>query len=228
MPMSNYNKATSSCRLLLLGSTGAVGQQVLRLAVANPHVATVIAPTRRVLDRHGKLVNPITDFSALSPDSDWWQVDAVICTLGTTIGVAGSQAAFAAVDRDLPILIAAHARRAGAGAFALNSSLGASLTGNFYLRTKAEAEAGIRALAYPSYTIVRPSLIDAERNESRPGERLGLAVAGVLRPLIPRRYRPVSAAAIAVALLKSALDARPGEHIIESDAIGNVDLSGTG
>jgi uncharacterized protein YbjT (DUF2867 family) len=226
--MSNNNRATSTCRLLLLGSTGAVGQQVLRLALADPRVAAVIAPTRHALDRHGKLVNPITDFTVLSPDSDWWQVDAVICTLGTTIRVAGSQAAFATVDRDLPILIATHARRAGAEAFALNSSLGASLPGNFYLRTKAEAEAGIRELAYPSYTIVRPSLIDAERRESRPGERIGLAVAGVLRPFIPRRYRPVTAEAIASALLQSVLDARPGEHIIESDAIANAGLSGAG
>ncbi len=143
----------------------------------------------------------------------------MICTLGTTIKAAGSQAAFAAVDRDLPVAIAAMARRHGATAFALNSSLGASLSGNFYLRTKAEAEAGIRALGYPSYTIVRPSLIEAKRSEARLGEQIGLAVAGVFRPLIPRRYRPVSAEAIARRLLQSALDAAPGEHIIESEAI---------
>ena len=80
-----------------------------------------------------------------------------------------SQAAFAAVDRDLPIQVATLARVAGATRFALNSALGANPAGNFYLRTKAAAEAGIRTINYPSFTIVRPSLIDAVREEVHPG-----------------------------------------------------------
>jgi uncharacterized protein YbjT (DUF2867 family) len=64
----------------------------------------------------------------------------VICTLGTTIKAAGSQAAFAAVDRDLPIQVAKLAKASGATRFALNSSLGANPVGNFYLRTLAEVQ----------------------------------------------------------------------------------------
>ncbi len=204
-------------RLLLVGATGAVGQQVLAAALADPRVAQVIAPTRRPLPAHVKLHAPIVDFAHLHIDAPWWQVDAVICTLGTTIKVAGSQEAFAAVDRDLPIQVARLARQAGAMRFALNSSLGASLGGNFYLRTKAEAEAGIRAISYPNYTIVRPSLIDTEREELRSGERLGLLVARTFRPLIPMRYRPVTAERIAHALLESVLNGKAGECIVESE-----------
>ena len=211
--------STKPQRLLLVGATGAVGREVMTQALAEPRVAEVVALTRRPLLPAERLINIVTDFMALQEVAEWWAVDAVICTLGTTIKVAGSQAAFAAIDRDLPIAIAAAARQAGAKSFALNSSLGANLSGNFYLRTKAEAEVGIRELGYPSYSIVRPSLIDAERSESRIGEQVGLAVARCFRPLIPRRYRPVSAAAIARKLLRSALDAAPGEHIIESEAI---------
>ena len=68
--------------------------------------------------------------------------------------------------------------------------------------------------------MVRPALIDAQRSESRPGERVGLWVSRVLGPLIPRRYRPVAASAIARALLQAALDAEPGQHTIESEHIG--------
>lgn len=211
--------ATQSVRLLLLGATGAVGQQVLRLALADPRVREIVAPTRRPLPAQPGLLNPVIDFADLPLDAPWWRVDAVICALGTTLKQAGSARAFAAVDRDLPIAMGAAARRAGAMAFAFNSSLGASLSGNLYLRTKAEAEAGLRALAYPSHTIVRPSLIEATRAEARPGEQVGLAVARMFRPLIPRRYRPVRAEAIARALLNAALDAAPGERVIESDAI---------
>ena len=206
-------------RLLLLGATGAVGQQVLYQAFMDARVAKVLAPTRRPLEPHPKLDNPVTRFSELPDDASWWTADVVICALGTTIKVAGSQAAFAAIDRDLPIAIALRARAAGAQTFVLNSSLGAARTGNFYLRTKAEVEDGIRQLGFPSYTIVRPSLIDAKRTESRPGEKIGLAIACLLGPLIPRRYRPVKAEAIARTLICSALESIPGERIIESEAI---------
>ena len=213
---------TTLQRLLLLGATGAVGSQALRLALANPAIARVVAPTRRALPAHAKLDNPLTDFADIASDAPWLKADALICALGTTIKVAGSQAAFAAVDRDLPIRIATLARAAGASRFALNSSLGASADGNFYLRTKFEAEAGIRALHYPMYAIVRPSLIDAQRAQPRSGERLGLLLARALRPLIPRRYRAVKAERIAEALLASVVDNAPGEDIIESDRLQDL------
>jgi uncharacterized protein YbjT (DUF2867 family) len=163
--------------------------------------------------------NPVLDLATLAEDSSFWRVDGVICTLGTTIKVAGSQTAFAAVDRDVPVRVARCARRAGATRFALNSSLGASPGSNFYLRTKAEAEQAIRELGYPSYTIVRPSLIDADRDEPRLGEQFGLLVARVLRPIIPRRYRPVKAAAIAATLITAVIAGLPGERIVESEDI---------
>ncbi len=204
-------------RLLLLGATGAVGREVLAQALADPRVAQVIAPTRRPLAAHDKLLNPVIDFARLDAAAPWWQADAVVCALGTTLKVAGSQSAFAAVDRDLVIDTARLARQAGATRMALNSSLGASAQGNFYLRTKAQAEQGVRALGYPSLAIVRPSLIAAERDTVRPGEAAGLWVSRILGPLIPRRYRPVGAARIARALLEAVLQGAPGERIFESE-----------
>lgn len=207
-------------RVLLVGASGAVGQEVLKQALAHRHIARVVALTRRPLSlKHPKLVNPVLDFSVLPDAAKWWVCDAMICTLGTTIRQAGSAAAFAAVDRDLPLEIARRAKTAGATRCALNSSLGASLKGNFYLRTKAEAEQGIIALDFASTTIVRPSLIDANRNDSRPAERAGILVARVLRPLIPQRYRPVTPQQIAYALVEGVVSETPGLKIIESDQL---------
>jgi len=205
-------------RLLLVGATGAVGQAVLAQALVDPRVAEVVALTRRPLTPAAKLSNVVVDFDKLPEDPLWWKVDAVVCTLGTTRRAAGSNEKFAAVDRDLPLRIARLARIAGATRFALNSSLGAdAASGNFYLRTKGEAEGAIRQLCFPGYTIVRPSLIDADRIEGRPGERLALTVARALNPLIPRRWKAVKPGAIAHALLDAALAPVPVSRVIESE-----------
>lgn len=205
--------------ILLAGATGAVGGHVLRLALADPRVGRVIAPTRRPLPPHDKLVNPMPDFAALPDQADWLVADAVVCALGTTIKDAGSQRAFAAVDRDLPIVLASRARRAGARALALNSSLGASHNGSFYQRTKAEAEDGLRAIGFDRFVIVRPGLLDTERKTPRPLENMALVVSRALGPLLPARYRPVPAEAVARCLLEQALLPGSGELIVESEAI---------
>jgi len=202
--------------LMLVGATGVVGSFVLAAALEDPRFAKVIAPTRRPLPSHDKLLNPVVDFSRLPEDAQWWKVDAVICTLGTTIKAAGSPAAFAAVDRELPIHVARLARQAGAMRFALNSSMGASHRGNFYLRTKAQAENGIRAIGYPYFTIVRPSLIDATRERSRPIELAGIVLMRALGPMLPRCYRAVKPEYIARALIEGVVAELPGERIIES------------
>ncbi|MBZ2209634.1 NAD(P)H-binding protein [Massilia sp. R798] len=206
-------------RILLAGATGAVGGHVLRLALADARVGVVVAPTRRPLTAHPKLVNPMPDFDALPEQADWLAVDAVICALGTTIKAAGSQAAFAAVDRDLPIALAARAKRCGARVFALNSSLGASHKGSFYQRTKAEAEDGIRAVGFDRFVIVRPGLLDTERATPRPLEKVALVISRALAPLLPARYRPVAADAVARCLLEQAMMPGSGDLIVESDDI---------
>lgn len=208
-------------KLMLVGASGLVGQQLLRLALADPVVSGVVAPTRKPLAAAAKLENPAIDFEHLPADAPWWKVDAVICTLGTTMAQAGSESAFRRVDHDYPLAVARLARAAGAGAFVLNSSLGAAADSRvFYNRVKGEVEDAITALAYPSLTLVRPSLLDGgPRPDKRPGERIGLIVARMFRPLIPARYRAVATEAVARTLLAAALAQRPGVQVIESERI---------
>ena len=211
--------------LLILGSTGLVGGHLLRLALDDDRVERVVAPVRRALplhaeDAHPKLDAHVVDFDALPADAAWWRVDAVACALGTTIRDAGSREAFRRVDVDYVVEAARHARSAGARSFALNSSAGASRSSfGFYLRCKAEAEDGVAALGYPSYTIVRPSMIGGERVRRRTLEHAAVRVARACAPLIPARWRVVEAEAIAHRLLDAAIEAAPGRHVVESEAI---------
>ena len=207
-------------KLMLVGATGLVGGHVLQQALADPAVAQVVAPTRKSLVPHAKLLNPLVDFERLPEDADWWRVDAVVCTLGTTIRVAGSQAAFYKVDHDHPLEVAYLARRHGARAFALNSALGADVGSRvFYSRTKGEIERDLQAVGYPSLTLVRPGLIGGQRQEARPAEQWAVRVSKLLQPLLPRRYRVVPADRIAHHLLQAALAATPGVHVLPSEAL---------
>lgn len=208
-------------RLMVLGGTGLVGQAVLALALADGRVGRIIAPTRRPLPPHPKLDNPIVaDFDQLDPGADAWRVDAVVCALGTTIRTTGSQDAFRKVDFDYPLAFARLTRRHGAAVFALTSASGANADSRvFYSRTKGELERALQACGFPSLTLVRPGLLGGERAEKRRLERTALQMMGVLEPLLPKRYRIVPAAAVAHALLEAAIAARPGVHVIESEAI---------
>ena len=206
--------------LMLVGATGLVGGLVLRQTLADRRVARVVAPTRRALPPHGKLDNPVVDFDSLPQDAEWWSVDAVVCALGTTIRQAGSQAAFRRVDYELPLAVAKLARARGARTFVLTSSVGADAgSRTFYLRVKGEVEDAIGLCGFPSYTIVRPSMLGGERAQSRPLERLGMKSMQALAPLIPARWRVVSADDVATVLVACALRTKPGTTVVESEEI---------
>lgn len=207
-------------RLMLVGATGLVGQAVLQQALADARVHRVVAPTRRALPVHPKLLNPLVDFEHLPEDAGWWAVDAVVCTLGTTIAKAGSQTAFYLVDHDHPLRVAQLALQHGARAYALNSALGADPASRvFYSRTKGELERDLRALGYPSLTLVRPGLIGGERQEARPAEQVAVKLSSWLQPLLPRRYRVVPAGRIAHHLLEAALAAHAGVRVLMSEQL---------
>lgn len=207
-------------KLLLVGATGLVGRCVLQQALADVRVVRVVAPTRHPLPVHPKLENPILDFDALPEEAPWWQVDSVICTLGTTLRKAGSREAFRRIDFEYPLAVAKLAHDHGAQTFALNSSIKADPNAKaFYLRIKGEAEQALQGVGYDSLTIVRPSLLGGARAEFRVGERLATFFLTVFGPLISRRYRIVPAERVARALVEAALAAPVGCHVIESEMI---------
>lgn len=204
-------------RLLLVGATGLVGRHVLDLALADRRIGAVAAPTRRPLPDRPKLLAPMIDFGRLPERAEWWRADAVICALGTTMRKAGSEEAFRRVDHDYPLAVAHLAREHGTPAFVLGSAVGASPSSRFfYNRVKGELERDLVGLGFPSLTVVRPGLIGGERDETRPAERIGAAILGLLGPVLPRGWRINPAGRIAQAMIDAALEARPGQHIVGS------------
>jgi uncharacterized protein YbjT (DUF2867 family) len=205
-------------KLLLVGATGLVGRHVLTFALSDPRVEAVVAPTRRAFTAHPKLCNPQVDFDRLPQNAAWWQADAVICALGTTMRTAGSEEAFRRVDFNYPLTVAGLAGAHGTPTYVLNSAIDADARSRFfYNRVKGELEQALTGQGFESLTFVRPGVIGGHRDKFRLGERMmvmGLTLAG---PLLPRRWRLNPAPQIASALLDAAVRPKPGVHFVASD-----------
>jgi uncharacterized protein YbjT (DUF2867 family) len=208
-------------RILLAGATGLVGQEILHALLADDTVESVHVLARRAEPRaHPKLVWQVVDFAALPALP---ALDEVYLALGTTIKVAGSQAAFRAVDFAANLAVARAALQAGARRLGLVSAMGADKGSRvFYNRVKGELEEAVGALGFEAVVIARPSLLIGERGAlgqaARPGERIGAVLASVLRPFIPADYRAIRAADVASALLAHGPTAQ-GQLLLRSGAM---------
>lgn len=206
-------------KLLLVGATGLVGGHAVTLALGDSSWTEVVAPTRRALPQEPRLTNPVVDFANL-PAGLFEGVKAIGCALGTTIKKAGSKERFREVDQGLVVALATAARQAGVERFAYVSSVGAkAASSTFYLRMKGETEEALRALGFGSLTLLRPSFLGGEREESRPLERMGLGMASALSFAIPKRYRVVSAEAVARTMVDALKVGHDGTEVIESEHI---------
>ena len=218
--------------VIVAGSTGLVGSELIRQLKELSNVR-VTALVRRPcgLSFPPQITERIFDFDS---DRSYSEIateampcDILLCAVGTTIRKAGSRAAFEAIDRGIPLrLAAALASNNPKAVFGFVSSVGADRPRGFYLQTKAAVEAGLAALGVP-HVLARPSLLMGERSESRPMEELMTHVLpslfslgdqlGLKRAL--NRYRPVAATQVARALLQETLnrDVR-GRVVIEGEA----------
>ena len=206
---------------LLTGATGLIGSQLLPLLLASERYGKVIVVGRRaVAVPHPKLVQVVTELDKLADVRLQLIADDVFCCLGTTIGQAGSKAAFYAVDYLAVVTLAALTAGNFAGQFLVVSSLGADENSRvFYSRTKGEMEAAVRALPFRAVHLFRPSLLLGARSVPRLGERVGAVLLGLARPLLVgglRKYRPVAATAVAAAMLAAAEDEGGGVRTHES------------
>ena len=207
---------------LLAGSTGLIGKEILALLLADVRYGIVHTVGRRAPEAtHPKLMAHLS-----SSLTNWLSpaVDDVFIALGTTIKVAGSKAAFKAIDADAVVAIAAAAKATGATRLAVVSAMGADpKSGVFYNQVKGEMEAAVSAIGFESVVIARPSLLagdrDALKQTERPAEKLSLVAFKLLRPLIPANYRSIQASSVARAMVNTLQTAGKGQHVLLSGSM---------
>jgi uncharacterized protein YbjT (DUF2867 family) len=210
---------------LLAGATGLVGHALLAMLLASEHYRSVHVLLRRMppdIKASAKLKIHEVDFARLP--AAFPTVDDVFIALGTTIKIAGSEAAFRQVDFDFVVNIARAARTAGATRLAVVSALGADPTSRiFYSRVKGEMEIAIMQIGYNSVVIAQPSMLLGDRAALGQPQRSGeVWAARLLAPLgwiMPKGVRPIPADAVAFAILAAILDPRPGVRVLKSGAM---------
>lgn len=197
---------TKGSAVLLAGASGLVGREILTQLLIDKSVRVVHCIGRRPLAiKHPKISSHVVDFASLP---EFPRVDECFIAMGTTIKVAGSQAAFKAVDLDAVVAVATAAKSAGATKFGVVSAMGADARSSvFYNRIKGEMELALSNMGLVSLVIARPSLLDGDRatlgQPERAGEGIGLMFARRLRPLIPANYRAILAKDVAHALIRA-------------------------
>jgi len=208
---------------LLAGATGLVGRALLARLLGADRRERVIVLARKPLPttiaRDPRLTVLVGDMAALAVESS--PIDDAYIALGTTIRVAGSEAAFRAVDLDLVVAIARAAREAGARRLAVVSALGADRRSRvFYNRVKGEMEETVGALGYESVVLARPSLLLGDRESlgqpTRSGEVWAARLLGPLLPLVPAGVLPIAAPVVAAAMVAAVDEAEPGTRVLSS------------
>lgn len=187
----------------IIGATGLVGGQLIRILSSNSSISTIYCISRQKPDNLPDKAShiPLNSLNYSVPDA----TQIAFCCLGTTMKKAGSKEAFLKVDLEMVVDFARKAKEAGVTRFAVVSSIGANpKSANFYLRTKGQMEEQLKAIGFDRLVIVRPSLLLGNRNEKRFGEDFGKVLYRVLKyafigPL--KKYRGVEADDVAKAMI---------------------------
>lgn len=228
-------------KVAVLGSTGLIGKNVVKLLSRLDQVVRVYCPVRTIpgtdgapdltsmgiLQGSSKLDFEVVDFGKLAADGEgnkkllagFLGCEAVICCLGTTIKQAGSKAEQERIDTRLPLTCAAIAKRAGVKNFLCVSAMGAdSHSPFFYNRLKGMLEDGLTMMNFETLTLVRPSLLLGKHKDRRIGEELMQKLFGKNPMLVPSFFRPVHAETVAAHLVTSLLKP-PKDHVCVSDNV---------
>jgi len=199
---------------LVIGGTGLVGHSLLCQLPEHPEFTSIVSLGRSPLPQElPGIDHRVVDLWGPLPDD--LQPDVLFCALGTTIKAAGSEQEFIRIDHDLPLHVAREARRRGAAACVVVSSMGADPDARvFYSRVKGQLESDLELLEYPNLSIIRPSLLLGDRNEARPGEEVATLLMQTFKWLIPRTYRAVKASDVAAAMILMAQRPPDGVEVV--------------
>jgi uncharacterized protein YbjT (DUF2867 family) len=191
---------------IVIGATGLVGKELVKLLLADATYQKVIILHRRSTNlTHPKLEEHIINFEDPNSYAHLIKGDVLFSSLGTTIKQAGSQEAQYRIDYTYQYEPAEIAAKNGVANYVLVSSSGANAKSKlFYPRMKGELEEAIKKLPFKKIDIIQPSLLLGDRPEKRFGEQFGAILLKGLQH-IPRlkKYRGIHGYEVAQAMINA-------------------------
>jgi len=193
-------------KAIVIGATGMVGTQLIKLLIENDEFTEIVSLVRRESGfNHVKLKEHIIDFDQSENWSNLVKGDVLFSTLGTTIAQAKTKDAQFKVDFTYQFSVAEIAAKNGVSKYVLISSAGAdSKSKIFYSKIKGELEDAVQSLPFEVISILRPGQLDGNRSEKRIGEKIALSVMYGLNNLgLFMRYQPIQAVQVARAMINT-------------------------
>lgn len=176
--------------ILILGSTGLVGKQLLHIALKRTEYKHVIVFNRRPSGvKHPKLTEYITDFTKIPNLTKHPKIDSIFSCLGTTKRKTPNKDDYFNLEVNLPVSIAKEFLQKELINFHYISSVGAdSKSSAVYMQRKGIAEEQLAELSIPNLYIYRPSILSGDRQESRLFEDLAVAACSYLDLFFSGKY----------------------------------------
>lgn len=205
-------------KAIVIGSTGMVGNELLKLLILSEEYSEIVSLVRRSSGiNHPKLNEQIVNFDQLYRWSHLVTGDVLFSALGTTIANAKIKAAQFKVDYTYQFGVAEIAAKNGVSNYVLVSSAGAnSKSKAFYMNMKGQLEDAVKSLPFKVISILRPGQLAGNRKENRTGEKIGISLIYSFNKIgILKKYKPIQTFLVARAMINAADKKESGSYTLD-------------
>ena len=200
---------------LVIGATGASGQEIVNFLLKDPNYDIVNIFVRRKIERTDVKLNVyVIDFSQLHLYKDLIKGDILFSALGTTIKNAGSKDKQYLVDYTYQYEFAKIASENGVDKLSLISSIGANKkSAFFYPKIKGKLEESVKLLPFKKIQIYQPPSLIRQVELIRFGEKVSVKLFQWLNSVgLFKSLRPMSVSFLASKIVSNS-------HLIKKDRV---------
>ncbi len=213
---------SNSLSIVMLGGSGAVGTQVLRVLLKDRNLKKLTLLGRNpILNVDANFVHQykINIFDSNSYASYLKEHDIAICTLGVGEPSKISKDDFLKIDKNAVLDFAIACKQAGVSHFELLSSVGINPeSSSFYLRAKGELVEELKTLAFERLSIFQPSMILTPINRYGATQAIVLKVWPLLKFLLNgnlTKYRGIPIDILGKAIALNIFDKKAGLEMLK-------------
>jgi uncharacterized protein YbjT (DUF2867 family) len=208
---------------IILGATGLTGDLLLQKLIDDNRYENIKLFSRSKIEGlPSKVQQFIGDVMELESFKKVFIADEVYCCIGTTAKKTPNKETYKKIDFGIPVTAAKLAKENKIPTFLVVSAIGANANSSiFYNKTKGEMEQAVLSEKIENTYILQPSIIGGNRNETRIGEKIGLAIFKIVQPFFfgkLKKYNITKAEHIAQAMINLA-NSTSTTQIISSEKI---------